>query len=67
MELTEIEIAQVTTRVLSGEAWSSVAVYFGMSQQKMRRIVADRLHLHVPTKKAVKQKRRKASGRRYSS
>lgn len=58
MRLTEIEIAQVTTRVLSGEAWSSVAAYFGMGHQKLRRVTAERLRLHVPKKRVVKKKRK---------
>jgi hypothetical protein len=50
MELNEIETAQVVTRVLSGESWSSVAGYFGTTHHKIRRVVANNLRLHIPYK-----------------
>lgn len=51
MELSEIETAQVVTRVLSGESWSSVAGYFGTTPHKLRRVVANNLKLHIPKRR----------------
>ena len=49
---SEIETAQIVTRVLSGESWSSVAAYFGTTMHKLRRAVANNLKLHIPKKRS---------------
>ncbi len=48
MYLTDIEVALVVTRVLSGDSWMEVAKDMTVSQHRLRRCVADNLKLHIP-------------------
>ncbi len=48
MYLTDIEVALVVTRVLSGDSWAEVGRGMTVSSRRLRRCVADNLKLHVP-------------------
>jgi hypothetical protein len=51
MYLTDIEVALVVTRVLSGDSWAEVGRDMTVSSRRLRRCVADNLKLHVPKRK----------------
>jgi hypothetical protein len=51
MYLTDIEVALVVTRVLSGDSWTEVARDMTVTPHRLRRCVADKLNLHIPKKR----------------
>ncbi len=57
MYLTDIEVALVVTRVLSGDSWTEVARDMTVSGHRLRRCIADNLKLHIPKKRKNRKKR----------
>jgi hypothetical protein len=51
MELNEIEVAYVCTRVLAGDSWVKVAKSMRTTQHQLRRCIAEKLKLHVPKRR----------------
>ena len=55
--LTNRQAKEVVAQILRGDSWEDAAYEFDFGYQTLRNLMADKLHLHVPSRRLTRKEK----------